>query len=303
MICFKYILKEPVMTYYETSFTKKKRQSIRITQRLDIYNLVKRFAKSRQEQNILITLSPESFVIGVHVISVGNSDSVYADPKDIFHKAIEDNASKIITCHNHPLGTLEPSEGDIENSLAMFVTGKVLSIPVECDMIITEFGYTVIRPSRKISIKKEAYEGHMTYETIVVKNYKKEVIIKDATDVYHLVNKLYPEDRNQEIMILITLSEKDEVINTYLIHVGEIGIDIGNMDAKDLFGKAIVDNAKSIAVCYLRPSNNISPTNGDLKNMENMNEGGKFLRINIAYNVIMNRWGFTEIKNGMNIVE
>ena len=51
-------------------------------------------------------------IIKIEQIGVGGLSSTIADPKKIFKAAIENQASAVMLCHNHPSGNLEPSNND-----------------------------------------------------------------------------------------------------------------------------------------------------------------------------------------------
>jgi DNA repair protein RadC len=113
----------------------------------DAYNLVKEFTKNRQEQFIVITLNARDEVIGVHVSNIGTTTAVYNSPKEVFYKAITDNAVSIIICHNHPSRIITPSDGDYKSADRYFKAGAILGIPVKENMVISEYGYSSIKPS------------------------------------------------------------------------------------------------------------------------------------------------------------
>ena len=63
------------------------------------------------------------------------------DAKLVFRKAIEELASSIILCHNHPSGNLQPSQSDIDLTKKLADAGKTLDIMVLDHLIITDEGY------------------------------------------------------------------------------------------------------------------------------------------------------------------
>lgn len=65
------------------------------------------------EKMYVIYLNRANKVLGVNLLSTGGTSGTFCDPKMIFQGAILANASAIILSHNHPSGTLNPSEADI----------------------------------------------------------------------------------------------------------------------------------------------------------------------------------------------
>ena len=54
-------------------------------------------------------------IIGFHEVSRGTIDQSLASPREVFKRALINNAPKIILAHNHPSGELEPSNADKSN--------------------------------------------------------------------------------------------------------------------------------------------------------------------------------------------
>lgn len=79
--------------------------------------------------------------ISLHQISEGGQAGTVVDPKKIFKLALEQNASKIILCHNHPSGNLRPSDADIKLTEKIKNAGIMLEIPVLDHLIIGDDNY------------------------------------------------------------------------------------------------------------------------------------------------------------------
>ncbi len=74
-------------------------------------------------------------------ISEGGISGTVADPKKIFKLALDNNASSIILCHNHPSGNIHPSESDVKLTNKLKDAGKMLDLPVIDHIIIGEDNY------------------------------------------------------------------------------------------------------------------------------------------------------------------
>lgn len=74
-------------------------------------------------------------------ISEGGISGTVADPKKIFKLALDNNASSIILCHNHPSGNIQPSESDVKLTNKLKDAGKLLDLPVIDHIIIGEDKY------------------------------------------------------------------------------------------------------------------------------------------------------------------
>jgi DNA repair protein RadC len=139
----------------EAVFTKKLSKEVIINETIDVYKLVKRFAKSRQEQCIVVTTDYNNYVIGVHVINIGYTNSTPVAIKEVFYKAIMDNASFVIVCHNHHGYLVEPSERDLKLADQLYKAGTILDIKVKNQLVISEYGFSSIMPSAEAILKGE----------------------------------------------------------------------------------------------------------------------------------------------------
>ena len=75
------------------------------------------------------------------MISRGGVTGTVVDTKIIFKAAVENYASSIIICHNHPSGNLKPSDADIKITKNIKEAGKIMEIPLADHLIITDEGY------------------------------------------------------------------------------------------------------------------------------------------------------------------
>jgi len=80
-------------------------------------------------------------VIGIHKVSQGGASGTVVDQKIILQAAILANASAIVLTHNHPSGTLRPSEQDKRLTKKFQETCKTHDLPILDHLIITVDGY------------------------------------------------------------------------------------------------------------------------------------------------------------------
>ena len=74
-------------------------------------------------------------------LSQGGMHGTVADPKLIFREALDQRASSVILCHNHPSGQLRPSAEDIQLTRKLVEGGRFLDIAVQDHLIVTSSGY------------------------------------------------------------------------------------------------------------------------------------------------------------------
>jgi len=80
-------------------------------------------------------------VIGISDICIGGLAATVVDIRMIFQAALGVNATAMILAHNHPSGTLEPSDEDLELTRRIVEGGEFLNIPVVDHIILTEKRY------------------------------------------------------------------------------------------------------------------------------------------------------------------
>jgi DNA repair protein RadC len=93
------------------------------------------------EEFWLLILNRANLVIKKEMISRGGVSGTVVDTKIIFKAAIENYASSIIICHNHPSGNLKPSEADIRITKNIKEAGKLMEIPLLDHLIVAENGF------------------------------------------------------------------------------------------------------------------------------------------------------------------
>ena len=74
-------------------------------------------------------------------LSKGGITGTMVDVRLAFKKALELGAVSIILAHNHPSGTLKPSQADIQLTKKLKTAGESLDIKVLDHVIVTEAGY------------------------------------------------------------------------------------------------------------------------------------------------------------------
>ncbi|CAH0213452.1 hypothetical protein SRABI27_02046 [Pedobacter sp. Bi27] len=93
------------------------------------------------EEFKIILLNRSNHVLGIVDISMGGVSGTYVDPKVVFAVALKGNASGIILTHNHPSGSVKPSEADIKLTKRLVECGKLLDINVWDHIILSENSY------------------------------------------------------------------------------------------------------------------------------------------------------------------
>lgn len=100
-----------------------------------------KFADLVREVFVIMYLSQNHELIAEEQLFSGGVSSVVVDPRLIFKKAVLHLASGIILVHNHPSGSLIPSQADRSITQKLKDAGEVLDIPVLDHVIVSRKGY------------------------------------------------------------------------------------------------------------------------------------------------------------------
>jgi len=119
---------------------------IKINNESAVYELVKdELGGSDREILLSVMLTVKNDLIGVETVSIGSIISANIAPRDVFKSAILANAVAIIVCHNHPSGSLIPSDSDIALTKQIVEAGELLGIKVLDHLIVSNKGYKSMR--------------------------------------------------------------------------------------------------------------------------------------------------------------
>jgi DNA repair protein RadC len=75
------------------------------------------------------------------IVSKGGINGTIADPRIILKKALEEDATSLVLCHNHPSGNLKPSKADESLTMKIRQAASYFDIMVADHIIVSEDGY------------------------------------------------------------------------------------------------------------------------------------------------------------------
>ena len=93
------------------------------------------------EEFWIIYLNNSNKVISKSQLSKGGITGTLVDVRLVFKTALEMGATGLILCHNHPSGTLIPSDADKQITKKLKLAGDSLEIKVLDHLIVTEKNY------------------------------------------------------------------------------------------------------------------------------------------------------------------
>jgi len=93
------------------------------------------------EEFWVIFLNNSNKVISKAQLSKGGITGTIVDVRLVYKLALENGATGLILCHNHPSGNSQPSEADKEITMKLKLAGDSLDVKVLDHLIITETKY------------------------------------------------------------------------------------------------------------------------------------------------------------------
>lgn len=97
-----------------------------------------------REEFVMVCLNASLEVLGWVKLHTGGLGFALVDPKLVFGVALQTASSAIVVAHNHPTGSLVPSNEDIEMTRQLAEGAKLLGIRLVDHLIITRDGYASI---------------------------------------------------------------------------------------------------------------------------------------------------------------
>lgn len=95
----------------------------------------------KQEVFAVVYLNRANRITQFEIISEGGMTGTVADPRIILKKALENDATSIVLCHNHPSGNLRPSKADELITQKIKQAAAFLDILVMDHIIVSNEGY------------------------------------------------------------------------------------------------------------------------------------------------------------------
>lgn len=94
-----------------------------------------------EEHCYMVALNNSCKVLGVFFISKGTVNTSLVSSREVFLRAVLIGAVQIILCHNHPSGSIIPSDSDIKLTKQIKEAGELLNILLADHIIISRNNY------------------------------------------------------------------------------------------------------------------------------------------------------------------
>lgn len=133
---------------YEVEITYKRpltSKLIQVSQSLEVVQVMSKLIGSDRlslkEFFWVMCLTNSNHILGVSEIGNGTLHSVNVNSREIFQLLLRTNTSKVILLHNHPSGTLRPSEQDIRLTKRIQDMAPLIDAQVIDHVILAQEGY------------------------------------------------------------------------------------------------------------------------------------------------------------------
>jgi DNA repair protein RadC len=120
-------------------------QRVRVTRPADAFKLTRDLATAKKEHLVGLYLDAQSGLLHRETISVGSLNTTRTHPREILYPAIAHLALGFVLVHNHPSGSLDPSDEDIAFTRGVQRAGETVGIELYDHLIVAHGGFTSLR--------------------------------------------------------------------------------------------------------------------------------------------------------------
>ena len=111
----------------------------------EAYTQVKDLRRLRKEHLVALYLDAQNHMIARETISIGSLNTTRTHPREILQPAIACSALGFILVHNHPSGSLVPSQDDIDFTRAIKRACEIVGIGLYDHLIVAAGGYVSLK--------------------------------------------------------------------------------------------------------------------------------------------------------------
>jgi len=111
----------------------------------DLERFVEPLKMYSEEHFVSFHLDARNHVIGYHIVSHGTVTASLVHPREVFKAALLANSHAIIVAHNHPAGSLVPSQEDLDVTETLIKAGQLLGVNVLDHVIVSSNGIQSLR--------------------------------------------------------------------------------------------------------------------------------------------------------------
>lgn len=117
----------------------------RIVRPRDAWRLTRDLAGAKKEHLVGLYLDAQNVLLHRETISIGSLNTTRTHPREILYPAIVHLALGFILVHNHPSGSLDPSDEDVAFTRAIHRAGETIGIELYDHIVVAKDGFTSLR--------------------------------------------------------------------------------------------------------------------------------------------------------------
>lgn len=108
---------------------------------LQVWQNLTELRANKKEHFVVFFLNTQNQIIQKEIVSIGTLNTSLVHPREVFEPAIRYLASHIVVAHNHPSGSLVPSDEDLSVTKRLASAGRLLGIELLDHVIVTATQY------------------------------------------------------------------------------------------------------------------------------------------------------------------
>lgn len=203
-------------------------EKIKVLNSDDIYGIMQKILlrEEKIDQNRehfwVIGLENNNRILFIELISLGTVNATLVEPMEVFSLALQKRAVKIMLCHNHPSGELQPSTGDKDVTDRLIQVGRIVKTPVIDHLIISTKSYLSFENIGLLDTLRESTKYIPTYQLIQNIREESEQLIKEANKKAKetLKEKVKEADRKAKLKIAKELKSSGMEIESIVKFTG-----------------------------------------------------------------------------------
>ena len=118
----------------------------------DLLKYLYGFASAHQENFFCLSLNGAHELITCRLITMGLANSCQTHVREVFTEAIRERACAVILAHNHPSGSLEPSQADLDVCQRFDQASEIIGIKILDHVIFSTQGLYSIKLKERVNM-------------------------------------------------------------------------------------------------------------------------------------------------------
>jgi DNA repair protein RadC len=118
-------------------------------------NYLRRVMGFEQEEFWVLCLTTKLQLISAKMVFLGTVDKCLVHPRDIFRYAMQENASKVMVAHSHPMAEPDPSDQDINVTHRLIQVGYLLGIPVVDHIVVARQDFYSFADQKRVCFETD----------------------------------------------------------------------------------------------------------------------------------------------------